>query len=454
MRRQDRPQHTLPSFDRYLNKVFDFRTAAARLTDSRRDPEISPSTVFLAVFHGFAFRLPSFQQLEAELTQPALRQWIGADRAFRDDVLRYSLSGFHLPELEQMLVQVNRRLKRNKAFDTGRVQGHIVAALDGVEVLSSYSRCCDACLERRVSVRRAGVKVEQVQYYHRAVGCQIVSSPCKPFLALEWLQPGEGEDTAALRLLNRLPQLYGSRFFDVLLLDALYAQAPVLQLAEANGWELVISLKQNQRDLYQSAVRLFAQRPADWSGTQCQGGKTYEFQIWDTEGLPFSADYPQPVRVVRSEEKLTQNQYRRGKLQAETTEHEWLWITTLDARAFPARVVRQLGHARWKQENNGWNDLTQNWAFKHDFLHACRHRPKTDSEDGERKPVANQGLAAVSLILLLAFALCAAFIHCHSKIFRRYPMSTIEVARQLRLSISKLPPNIRAPDSPAAPTPA
>jgi hypothetical protein len=281
-----------------------------------------------------------------------------------------------------------------------------------------------------------------------------VSSPCKPFLALEWLQPGEGGDTAALRLLHRLPDLYGSRFFDVLLLDALYAQAPVLQLAQATGWELVISLKQNQRDLYQSAVRLFAQRPADASGTESQEGKTYEFQIWDTEGLPFSADYPQPVRVVRSEEKLTQNHYRRGELQAETTDHEWLWITTLDPRAFPATAVRQLGHARWKQENNGWNDLTQNWAFKHDFLHACRHRPKADTEDGERKPVANQGLAAVSLIQLLAFTLCSAFVYCHSKIFRRHPMSTIEVARQLRLSVSKLPPHIRAPDSPAALVPA
>lgn len=266
MRRQDRrpPQHTLPSFARYLNKVFDFRAAAAGLKDSRRDPEISPSAVFLAVFHGFAFRLPSFRQMEAELAQPALRQWIGADRAFRDDVLRYSLSGFDLQGLEHMLVQVNRTLKRNKAFDPGRVQGHIVAALDGIEVLSSYSRCCDACLERRVSVRRAGVKVEQVQYYHRAVGCQIVSSPCQPFLGLEWLRPGEGEDTAALRLLHRLPDLYSSRFFDILLLDALYAQAPVLELAEATGWELVISLKQNQRDLYQSAVRLFARRPADF----------------------------------------------------------------------------------------------------------------------------------------------------------------------------------------------
>jgi DDE family transposase len=454
MRKQDKPVHELPSLARYLHKVFDFRTAAAALTDSRCEPEIPPSAVFLAVFHGFAFRLPSFQQLEAELTQPALQQWIGVDRAFRDDVLRYSLSGFHVEGLERMLVQISRTLKRNKALDKGRVQGRIVAALDGIEVLSSYSRCCDSCLQRRVFVRQGGVKVEQVQYYHRAVGCQIVSSPCKPFLALEWLQPGEGEDTAALRLLEKLPELYGSRFFEVLLLDALYAQAPVLKLADRSGWDVVVSLKQNQRDLYQSAIRLFARRPADISGAEQREGKRYQFQLWDTEGLPFSTDYPQPVRVVRSEEKLTQNHYRRGQLQPETSEHEWLWITTLESRSFPATLVRRLGHDRWKQENNGWNDLTQHWAFKHGFLHACRHRPQAPSPAGERKPVANRGLAVVSLILLLAFTLCSAFIYCHSKIFRRYPMSTLEVARQLRLSISKLPPNIRAPDALAAPDPA
>jgi len=450
MRRQDRPTHDLPSFARYLNKVFDFRSAAAALTDSRVAPEIPPSAVFLAAFHGLTFRLPSFQQWEAELAQPALQQWVGAGRAFRDDVLRYSLSGFHVEGLERMLVQVNRTLKRNKALDPGRVQGRIVAALDGIETLSSYSRCCDSCLERRVMVRKNGVKSEQLQYYHRAVGCQIVSSPTKPFLAIEWLQPGEGEDTAALRLLEKLPQLYGSRFFDILLLDALYAQAPVLRLAGQIGWDLVISLKQNQRELYQSAVRLFATRPADCSGTEPCGGKAYEFQIWDSEGFAFSADHPQPVRVVRSEETLTQKHYRRGKLEAQTTHHEWLWITTLDAKAFPAVLLRRLGHDRWKLENNGWNDLTQNWAFKHGFLHACRHRPQSLSAEGARAPVANRGLAAVSFILLLAFTLCSAFLHCHSKLFRRYSMSRIEVARQLRFSLSKLPPNIRAPDAPSA----
>ena len=240
MRKQDTPVHKLPSFGRYLNKVFDFRSAVARLTDSRRDPEISPTAVFLATFHAFVFRLPSFQQLEADLIQPALQRWIGADRAFSDDALRYSLSGFHLEGLARMLIDVNRTLKRNKVFDADRVQrldpaqtGWSTyprisapsgcacgpAALDGIEVLSSYSRHCDSCLERRVAVRKAGVKVEQIQYYHRAVGCQIISGPVKTFLALEWLKPGEGEDTAALRLLGNLPDRYGSRFFDILLLD-------------------------------------------------------------------------------------------------------------------------------------------------------------------------------------------------------------------------------------------
>lgn len=466
--------HELPSFSRYLNKVFDFRTAVATLTDSRIEPEIPPSAVFLATFHGFVFRLRSFQQLEAEISHSAFQNWIGAPRAFRDDVLRYSLCGFSLSPLERLLVDINRTLKRNKAFDDGRVQGRIVAAVDGIEVLSSYSRCCDACLERRVSVRQGGIKVERLQYYHRAVACQIVSSPVKAVLAMEWLQPGETEDAAALRLLHKLPEAYGSRFFDILLLDALYAQAPVLQCAKEHGWDLMISLKRNRPELYASAVRLFAHRPADLEFIETMQGKTYRGQIWDTSGLPFAAADSPLVRVVRSEEKLTQNHYRRGELQAETTEHEWMWITTLDTQVFPARVARDLGHDRWKQENNGWNDLTQNWALKHGFLHACRHRPRAvatenqppqpvasaaTTEDSSTAPervenhhdplIPNHGLATVALILMLAFTLCAAFTHCHSKLVRLHHLSGIEVARQLRVSVSKLPPRIRSPDSPA-----
>lgn len=417
------------------------------MADSRTDPDISPQSVFLALFHSFVFRLPSFQQLDSELAHSYFQHWIGAERAFRDDTLRYSLCGFDLAPLEAMLVDVNRRLKRGKAFDEGRVQGCLVAALDGIEVLSSFSRHCESCLERRVILKDpAGRKTEQKQYYHRAVACQMVHSPVKPLLAIEWLRPGEGEDTAALRLLARLPGLYGSCFFDILLLDALYAQTPVLELIGKIGWDAVISLKQNSRDLYQTAVRLFAQRPPDLTFTEHCAHKTYQVQLWDTQGLPFTIDHPQPVRVVRSEEVLERNRYREGERTAQATDQEWLWVTTLPLQAFPARIVRGLGHRRWKQENNGWMDLTQHFAFKHGFLHACQHRPQQTNASGQREPVPNRGLEAVTLIMLIAFALSSAFVLRHSKLVRRDHLTAVAVAAQLRAWISKAPPSIRGPD--------
>lgn len=441
--------HTLPSFATFLNKVFDFRSYLPDFADARRDPEILPRTIFLAMFHSFAFRLPSMQQLETDLANSCLQRWIEAERPFRDDTLRYSLCGFELEPLEHMLVDINRRLKRDKVFYPGRVQGHLVAALDGIEVLSSFSRRCDCCLQRRVFVRdQAGRKVEQIQYYHRAVACQMIHSPVKPILAIEWLQPGESEDTAALRLLRRLPTLYGSKFFDILLLDALYAQTPVLKLVHEAGWDVVISLKKNLPDLHQSAQRLFNRREPDHSYTEQQDGKRYQIQVWDTEGLPFSNDNPEPIRVVRSQEVLARNRYRQGELSPHTTDHEWLWLTTLKTSQFPAVQVRALGHERWKQENNGWNDRTQNWAFKHDFLHACNHRPKSQelSHNGEPQLVPNRGLAAVTLILLIAFALVSAFALRHSKLVRLYQHSTLAVSRQLYAWGMKSPPPIRGPD--------
>jgi hypothetical protein len=134
--------HSLASFSAYLNKGFDLRGHADKMSDARTDPDISAPSVFLALFHAFVFRVPSFQQLDSELAHSYLQQWIGAERAFRDDTLRYSLCSFDRDPLEAMLVDINRRLKRGKAFDEGRLQARLVAALDGIEVLSSFSRRC------------------------------------------------------------------------------------------------------------------------------------------------------------------------------------------------------------------------------------------------------------------------------------------------------------------------
>jgi hypothetical protein len=433
-----------PSFFHYINKVFDFRGHLENLKDGRVDPDFSPAAVFQAVFYGFLFRRGSFHQLEAELQDPFLQHWIGLSEPFREDTLRYSYSSFDLGPLEGMLVGINQQLKRNKVFSQGQVAGRIVAALDGVEILWSYSRCCDFCLERTVREKtKEGEFVERIQYYHRAVGCQIVSSPVKSFLGVEWLAAGEDEVAAAKRLLERIHDRYGSRFFDVLLLDSLYAQAPVLKLAEKLGWDLVIVLKQEARDLYKDAQGLFGCRPPDLSFCESEPGRSVQVQIWDQDGLPFTEDHPQPVRVLRSDERVTENRVCGGKLNPVTTDHRWIWISTLDSKTVNAKTLRQMGHMRWKNENNGWNDLTQNWGMKHGFLHACKHRVKKPGSDERAE---NRGLAAVILTLYITFALFTAFTLLHSKFYRIRKITYREVAQALYRSMLRSLPCIRAPD--------
>ena len=431
--------HSLPSFSTYLSKGFALREHARGLRDARQDPEISPCSIFLALFHSFVFRLPSLQQLERDLRDSHLVGWIGAERAFGDDTLRYSLCGFQTAPLEEMLVDVNQRLKRSKAFDDGRVQGRIVVAIDGIEVISSFSRHCEFCSTRTVKRRENGHIVEHTQYFHRAVGCQVVHCDVKSFLGIQWQLPGETEVAATMHLLDRLEQQYGRRFFDIILLDALYAQSPLLDRVQSSGWDVVISLKQNCPDLYQSAIRLFSRREPDSTFSEQRGHKTYECKIWSTEGLPF-ADRTELVRVVRSEEVLRRNRYRDGTPSEHRSDHEWLWITTLPEVQFSPVTIRKLGHDRWKQENNGWMDLTKNWAFKHGFLHACRHRPKLTDSQQSNALVPNRGLDAVALIALIAFSICTAFVLRHSKLVKLYRWSAVAVARQLEAWIWRLPP--------------
>jgi hypothetical protein len=115
-----------------------------------------------------------------------------------------------------------------------------------------------------------------------------------------------------------------------------------------------------------------------------------------------------------------------------------IFIDTLKPQVFSPHLVWELGHSRWKQEN-GWKDLSQNWALNHGFLHACKHRPKQRSANDPAQLVPNRGLAAVTLILLLAFTLCSAFCLLHSKLVRFYHISFLEVARQLHRSLWQQP---------------
>jgi hypothetical protein len=91
-------------------------------------------------------------------------------------------------------------------------------------------------------------------------------------------------------------------------------------------------------------------------------------------------------------------------------------------------------------------DLTKHWAFNSD-TDSCTPAGtarRTLPQSWNQFPT--RGLAAVTWILFIAFALTSDFVLRHSKLARRDHLTAIAVAAQLRAWVSKTPPRIRAPD--------
>jgi hypothetical protein len=115
----------------YIDKVFQFRDLAARLTDSRPEPMIPTAAVFGTAFAMFATCRGSLNGIDKDRHFPGrLERFVGPRVPSADSVgmvyCQMSTSG-----LREVLKDVHLRIKRNKALcDTW---GCFFAAVDGHE---------------------------------------------------------------------------------------------------------------------------------------------------------------------------------------------------------------------------------------------------------------------------------------------------------------------------------
>ncbi len=143
-------------------------------------------------------------------------------------------------------------------------------AVDGIEICSSYTRCCPRCLDRRAERQTTGRLQECVQYYHRIMAVIVVSGAFPVPLGVRFQQPGESEVSCALALLQDLVQCLGRRDFDILVAGALYLQKPFAEQIGKLGLRWVINVKDNQPELAADAERLTF-RPPDASQADARG---------------------------------------------------------------------------------------------------------------------------------------------------------------------------------------
>ncbi len=358
----------LRRFGYYLEDLFEFSRYVNGMTDRRVRPRIETGAIWLAGFLMFVFRVRSLNALESQFRNS--RAWKAAlgSRMPSADTIARGFSSMSVEACRRALIGINRKAWRNKAIHPRPLQSHRVVAVDGHELMASRVRCCDYCLVREVRIKskKDGKQRRVKEYYHRVVVSQWVGCTPPPIVDMEMVHPKEGEVVAAKRLLERLFRDY-SRLIDVITADALYLEAPFIQMVTRAGKHVIIVMKQEARDLFKDADALRSVVPSK----QIQEGRRTT-RLWDLLDLTSFRTLGQKVRVVWAEETKRVRKQVPGSKPPRISEQEvattWIWVTTLPATV-PATRIQQWGHDRWDLENRGFNELVTLWNMDHCFVH-------------------------------------------------------------------------------------
>ena len=409
-------------FEAYLDKVFDFPQLVNALPEGRESPRHPWQKVFDAVFLGAAMQIPSLLQIEAECCSGALAKRIGP---ISDDTIGYALQRQSPEPVFTLACHIARRLKRNGVLRSDWSRGLVVAAVDGIEICSSFARCCDACMQREVQHKVRGEMRTDIQYYHRIVAVVIVSTPFPIPLGIRFQKDGEGEVACALALLQDLVTQLGRRFIDVLVGDALYLQAPFVKAVEHLGLDWVFTLKENQPELLRESERFTAGPP---TGVQMESDR--ELRWWH---LP-QVDWPVADRLVRVVKTVRIDQQRQvtvgpqdGHLKRSKTEVAVVstnfYATNFELGSIPPTFIPRLGRSRWRIDAEVFQTITTDCHLKHPAVHQ------------------STALVVLTMIRLLAYTLASLFYHRQVCSHARGPRHTFhEFAKRLAYGFVALSP--------------
>ena len=123
------------------------------------------------------------------------------------------------------------------------------------------------------------------------------------------------------------------------------------------------------------------------------------------------------MRVVRVRERWTERTRQGETWKTVEKEQTWMWVVAGDLDTYDAPTIRDVGHLRWRIENNAFGELTQHWNLTH-----CAH---------------HQPVAVVTLlwIKIIAFTLFHAFAILHGKLFRLGKVTLQEIRKQIYRSL-------------------
>jgi len=340
----------------YSAKVFAKDARLSRMTDVRVDPKIPLGAVLSTWQWGLTRRVPSTERIGDMLLDPRWRARVGLKRenGGSPDRAAEILDGLSIDEWNEMMLEDFFIARRAGILTDDGLYGKRCAVVDMNELFKSEKIHCAQCQVREKTVQDAnGEKRKVLEYYHQAVALTWVSGEIPFVIGWEMLAPGEGETTAALRLLERLlPRL--RRSLDFVLGDALYCCRPFFEVVCGAGLQaLAISSGNTEMD---DEIELWMQTdpPRVVEGLNVA--------VWEMESEAWHQDLKRNLRVIHCERRYEAPDWKHERRQLRV-------ITSAPIDILPSRQGWKVGRSRWIVENGTFNILTRDYSLEHNYHH-------------------------------------------------------------------------------------
>ena len=240
--------------------------------------------------------------------------------------------------------------------------------------------------------RRTGELEEVEQYYHHYVVALLLGPVLDVVLGIERVlneealrdidpehEGHEGELTAARRLIDSLHDTYGG-FIDAFVLDALYANGPVMTQLTNYGYSGFLVLKKQKDEPFKEALTLWQMHGP--CGVEDPDRKE-QVEFWDVDEIETLNSYKGKVRRCAPWSPSRTKIPRPGASPS---------LASARARRSPNGADRFM-RSRWHIENTAFNQWIRYWNLGHVFRHT------------------QNALSAVLLLWTLAFNLLQMFVY-------------------------------------------
>ena len=269
------------------------------------------------------------------------------------DTLTDCYSRIQVEQVEMVSTQMIDRLIRMKVLEKYRLlYRYYLIAADASGVLTFDERHCEHCLEKK---HPSG----KVTYYHPVLEMKLITENGFALsIATEFIENPEGWDKdekmkqdCELKAFYRLTEKLKTQFPRLpicLLLDGLYAGAPVFQICEDNGWKYIIVLKDEKLKTVTREFTALMHITPENKQTVTTKEKTICEYRWIN-------DIEYKTRETSTTRSFFLNVLDQGETYRDGKKQHFRWVTNLSLNNNTVHTIAKGGRLRWKIENEGFN---------------------------------------------------------------------------------------------------